>query len=87
MLHNVLQTNPAVFTGFIVSLFAVLSIFGIDWATDSNAANLGSIIAALLPFVSGLVTRQQVFAPATVDAIVEGAASDGEGYTAWSSEV
>lgn len=62
------KLEPAVWRGFLIALFALLALFGIEWATEANALTVLNVILAVLPILSGLFTRPAVTPNAKVGA-------------------
>ena len=62
--------EPAVIIGAIIalvsSLLALVTAFGLDLTQEQTGAAM-AFVGAVLALVQGLTTRQQVYAPATVD--------------------
>lgn len=63
--------EPAVVRGALLSIFAVLALFGLEWATEANAVTLASAFAAVLPLVAGIIIRPAVTPNAKAAAIQE----------------
>lgn len=67
--HDAVQGNfwtrltalePAVLRGALLSVFAVLALFGLEWATETNAVTLATGLTAVLPLIAGLLIRPAV---------------------------
>lgn len=67
-----MKKEPAVIIGAIGSvvtaLIALLVAFGLDLTAEQQAA-ISTVVLAIVPIVVGIITRQFVFAPATVEAV------------------
>ena len=68
-----MRHEPAVIlgavTGLVTAIIAVLVVFGVNVSANQRDAVLALVVAlaGLAPLVSGLLTRQRVFSPATVE--------------------
>ena len=68
-----MRHEPAVILGavtdLVTAIIAVLVAFGVNVSADQRDAVLALVVAlaGLAPLVSGLLTRQRVFSPATVE--------------------
>ena len=69
-------------TGAATAIIALLVAFGLDLTQEQQAAILG-VVAVVAPVVAGVVIRQHVYPPATVDRIEARAVEQGyvEGRT------
>lgn len=52
--------EPAVLRGAIVSLFSLLALVGVEWATEDAAVEIWTFLAAVLPLLTGVVVRPAV---------------------------
>jgi hypothetical protein len=68
------KKEPAVIIGAIgsvvTSIVALLVAFGLNLTVDQQTAIVG-VVLTVTPLIVGLITRQYVFAPATVAALEE----------------
>lgn len=67
-----MKKEPAVIIGAIASvvtsLVALAVAFGLDLTQDQQTAIVG-VVVTVTPLIVGIITRQYVFAPATVAAL------------------
>jgi uncharacterized membrane protein len=52
--------EPAVIRGALVSVFAVLALLGIEWATEDSAVTIATGLVSLLPLLAGIIIRPAV---------------------------
>lgn len=57
-----LKNNPAIVVSTITAILAVLVSFGVPLQPEQQTALIG-----LAPIISGLITRQLVYGPVTVE--------------------
>lgn len=78
--HRLVSLEPAIVRGALVSLFAVLALFGFEWATETNAVTIVTAITAALPLVAGILIRPGVMpvAKSGAHAVDEGGYESGE---------
>lgn len=70
--HRLVTLEPAVIRGLLVSVFAVLALFGVEFATEENALTIVNAIVAVLPLLAG------VFIRGAVTPVAKTAAREGE---------
>ena len=58
--HRLSALEPAVIRGVLVSVFAVIALFGVEWATETNALTLVTALTAITPLIAGLLIRPTV---------------------------
>ena len=70
---TLLSTEPAIFKGLVSGGVALGVVWGFDYAPLGEQLNktIDIVFTAIVPVLTGLWIRPSVFAPATVDAIVE----------------
>lgn len=75
--------EPARLRAFWVALVALLATLGVSVSTDVDARVSAAIalLAVLLPLVQGETTRKAVFAPATVESLLDDQVAADEGET------
>ena len=71
---NIIQKEPALITGFIAAVIAVLVAFGAH-ITDTQVGSIMALVAALLPIIAAFVVRQAVTPNADVQATFSGGAT------------
>ena len=70
---RLMALEPAVVRGALLSVFAVLALFGIEGATEANAVTIASAIAAVLPLIAGIIIRPAVTPNVKAAAVQENA--------------
>ena len=72
-----MRQEPAVLIGQVTALVAavlvLLRVFGVPLSEEQQSAIRG-LVAVLAPLVAGLLIRQHVYAPATVERLADGMA-------------
>lgn len=78
---GITQTEPARLVGSITAgvtaVIALLVAYGFDISQEQQVAILG-VVAVLAPIVAALITREQVYSPATTARIANEAAVTGD---------
>jgi hypothetical protein len=75
VLQKILQTEPARFISLIVAAVGLAVSFGLlqQPRADAWVAIATAAVPFLLPLIQGILTRQTVFAPATVQVLADAA--------------
>ena len=71
MLDKILKTQPALFISLIAAILGLAVSYGL--LTQTHADAYIALLPAIVSIVQGLLIKQAVFAPATVQAIANAA--------------